>query len=118
MNQNGLEKHPFMTALVEVDDGSQLAYAVKPILLQENCKPYALVDEAGAVVAHCAVSRTPNDFSSVGYTGLWIENEEVRTLDIFLKDKHLRIGKLVSLTPGISAAAHEALKKLKAGQQS
>lgn len=118
MNQNGLEKHPFMTALVETEDGTQLAYAVKPILLQENCNPYALVDEDNTVVAHAATSKSPTNFTMVMYNGLWIENEEVWTLDIILKDKKLRIGKLISLTPGISAAAHQALQKLKASQQS
>jgi hypothetical protein len=118
MKQSGLEKHPFMTAVVEVEDGSQLAYAVKPIRLQENCNPYALVNEDGEVIPRSASSRTPTNFTVVMYNGLWIENEEVWTLDILLKEQKLRIGKLVSLTPGISAAAHQVLKQLKANQQS
>lgn len=115
MNQNGLEKHPFMTAVVELEDGSHLAYAVKPILLTGDCHPYALVDEGGNVLARAAKSQVERHVSFVMYNGLYIENKSVRTLDIFLKDKHLYIGKLISLTPGISPEAKKILEALKTG---
>ena len=115
MNQNGLGKHPFMTAVVELEDGSHIAYAVKPILLTDDCRPYALVDEGGNILQRTATSHAERHVSFVMYNGLYIENGLVRTLDIILRTQYLDIGKLISLTSGISVEAKKILDTLKVG---
>lgn len=114
MNPNGLDKHPFMTAVVELEDGSHLAYAVKPILLKNDCQPYALVSADGNIISRTAKSEIDRHVSLVMYDGLYIQNGLVHTLNILLKEKYLYVGKLISLTPGISPEAKEILDAIKA----
>ncbi|OAB52899.1 hypothetical protein APS14_03115 [Pseudomonas thivervalensis] len=93
---HGLEAHPTLRAVVRDDLGREYCFLVKVIVPTEG-KAYALFDDLGKPTALTFEQKANNSVSFVSFNGLWIENDEVTSLDILLKSKLIYIGQLISL---------------------
>lgn len=107
---HGLENHPTLTAVAKTADGVEHSFLVKPIQLVENCKPYALVTDKGALNPAQVSTFENGQHGFLFFNAVWVEDGEVWTLDIITKEKKVHIGKLVSLMPGISDTVRAAFK--------
>ncbi|MNJ50796.1 hypothetical protein D3C77_460830 [compost metagenome] len=94
---NGLEKHPTLIAVIQTADGVEQKILVKPIVLTADNQAYALVDEKGELRPAKAEIEENKGLNILFFNAIWVEGEDVSTLDIYTKEKKLRIGKLISL---------------------
>ncbi|EPJ7986808.1 hypothetical protein ACM72X_23505 [Pseudomonas aeruginosa] len=94
---NGLEDRVIQKVVVQAQNGQTLKFFVKAILLTPDNKSFALVDEKGDLRAASAQSNENNSFTLLYFSGVWIDGDQVWTLDILTKDKKMLIGKLISI---------------------
>lgn len=94
---NGLESRTIQKVVVKAQGGQILEFLVKAILLTPENKAFALVDEKGEVRPANAQSNESNSFTLLFFNGVWIDGNQVWTLDILTKDKKMLIGELISL---------------------
>lgn len=94
---NGLENRAIKKVVVQAQNGETLEFLVKAILLTPDNKPFALVDEKGDLRPASAQSNVNNTFTVLFFSGLWIDGDQVWTLDILTKDKKMLIGELISI---------------------
>ncbi|MCS8012164.1 hypothetical protein N0430_18940 [Pseudomonas aeruginosa] len=94
---NGLEDRVIQKVVVQAQNGQTLEFSVKAILLTPDNKSFALVDEKGDLRAASAQSNENNSFTLLYFSGVWIDGDQVWTLDILTKDKKMLIGKLISI---------------------
>lgn len=94
---NGLENRAIQKVVVQAQNGQTLEFLVKAILLTPDNKPFALVDEKGDLRAASAQGNENNSFTLLYFSGVWIDGDQVWTLDILTKDKKMLIGKLINI---------------------
>lgn len=94
---NGLEDRVIQKVVVQAQNGQTLEFFVKAILLTPDNKSFALVDEKGDLRAASAQCNENNSFTLLYFSGVWIDGDQVWTLDILTKDKKMLIGKLISI---------------------
>lgn len=94
---NGLENHPILKALIQTDDGSTQEVSVKKILMTPDDHAYVLVDAKGEVRAAQAETKEDRKVELLIFNAIWIEGNDVWTLDFQTKEQKLRIGKLIRL---------------------
>ncbi len=93
---NGLESRAIQKVVVQAQGGQTLEFLVKAILLTQDNKAFALVDEKGELRQASAQSNENNSFTLLFFNGVWIDGDQVWTLEILTKDKKMLIGKLIS----------------------
>lgn len=94
---SGLENRAIQKVVVQTQGGQTLEFLVKAILLTPDNKAFALVDEEGALRAASAQCNVNGSFTLLYFSGVWIDGEQVWTLDILSKEKNMVIGKLISI---------------------
>lgn len=94
---SGLENRSIQKVVVQAQSGQLLEFLVKAILLTPDNKAFALVDDKGELRPASAQSNENNSFTLLYFSGVWIDGDQVWTLDILSKVKKMLIGKLIHI---------------------